>query len=121
MSKRRSGVRGKVERRRNSRVPVEIAATLEVEAGPHVVTAPFDVTVENLDEGGAFVVTEQPLKEGTRCSLAFDGLVLAATIRWRNPRGVGMQFEPMGVRQTTAIQDLMRAAEPADDSIEQVG
>jgi hypothetical protein len=64
--------------------------------------------------GGMFVETAFPAPFGASVSIGFvlEGLktpvLLPATVRWTTAKGMGIQFGPLGARETYAITELTR-------------
>jgi type IV pilus assembly protein PilZ len=74
----------------------------------------FTGQVMDLSLGGIFVEAEQSPPFGSK--LIFVGKIpgmavesrLPGTVRWTKPGGFGVQFGPLGARETHAITELMR-------------
>jgi type IV pilus assembly protein PilZ len=97
------------ERRKYARAPVSI---------PVAVVFPDDTRLDtssrDLSLGGAFLFSKRTLPFNSRVTVSFrlPGLdadtVVACTVRWSTPDGIGIQFDPMGARETAAILGLMK-------------
>lgn len=67
----------------------------------------------DLSLGGGFIVTADPPPYETKLELevhfaGFDGQSrIAATVRWTQPDGMGVQFGVMGARETHALLSLL--------------
>ncbi len=70
--------------------------------------------IRDLSIGGAFVATSEPCAYGEPVTIethlpGIEGdTVLKATVRWVNKEGCGVQFEPMGARETHAIIEAVK-------------
>ena len=67
----------------------------------------------DLSIGGMFVGVAKQYPFGTelKVELMMEPVVhLSATVRWNKPEGLGLQFGLLGVRETTQILDLVKAA-----------
>ncbi len=81
-------------------------------------TTSFAGTGADLSVGGMFIATRTKLEAGTplvirmRPSLAHDELALQGTVRWSNGVGLGVQFAPMGAKDTHILTEYLRALKP---------
>jgi uncharacterized protein (TIGR02266 family) len=98
-----------VEQRRSHRTPLDVPvrfhrkATME-EAPGHA----RDISV-----GGVFVETVDPYPFGTEVIVHVqlpghkEEMALAGLVRWTRADGMGVQFGPIGARETHAITELV--------------
>jgi Tfp pilus assembly protein PilZ len=96
------------EQRKFSRKLVFLKVVIE---GPDGVRSSGLAT--DLSIGGMFVGVAKQYPFGTAVSveLLFEPPVrIPATVRWNKPEGLGLQFGLLGVRETTQILDLVKAA-----------
>lgn len=67
--------------------------------------------------GGMFVSSEFPAEFGVEVTIhltlddASPELILPAIVRWTRPDGMGVQFGPLGARETFAITQIVRRYE----------
>ncbi len=73
----------------------------------------IDVTMTNISLGGALIAgTKQPM--GQRVSISFrvptlaDPIEVGATIRWSDPKGVGLQFDGFRARDVWALNEYFK-------------
>ena len=67
----------------------------------------------DLSIGGMFVGVAKQYPFGTAVSVELllqPVIHIPATVRWNKPEGLGLQFGLLGVRETAAILDLVKAA-----------
>ena len=70
----------------------------------------------DISVGGMFVETATPAAFGSSIVVRArfpghkDEMVLPAIVRWTSPVGMGVQFGLLGVRETHAITEIVRAA-----------
>ena len=103
------------ERRRHVRKQVDLAGALE-----------YDDTrvachVSDMSAGGASVDLVDPPAFGARVRLlvtlpAGQELAIEGVVRWRRSAGIGLQFSPMGARQTYHLTEFLAQMDPMPDS-----
>jgi hypothetical protein len=103
------------ERRRHVRKQVDLAATLEYDE-----TA-VDCHVSDMSAGGTSIDLVDPPAFGTRVRLRVvlpDGpeLALEGVVRWRRATEIGVQFAPMGARQTYHLTEFLAQMDALPDS-----
>lgn len=70
--------------------------------------------MRDLSIGGAFIVTSNSFAYGESVIVhvhlpGLDAEIgIPSTVRWTHPDGCGVQFGPMGVRETHAIVELAK-------------
>lgn len=74
-----------------------------------------------MSAGGASVdlVEPPPFGSQVRLSMTLPGgqeLSIEAIVRWRRATGVGLQFAPMGAKQTYHLTEFLAAMDPMPDS-----
>jgi hypothetical protein len=75
--------------------------------------ASFECVLSDISRGGAFIETAQSLPLGAalgvelQCPGAEGPLRLSAVTRWKNDRGFGVQFGPLGVRDKHRLVRLL--------------
>jgi len=90
-------------RRLATRHEVELSATVTIAGG-----APEPCTVRNLSLGGAYVALRR-VAMGQKVKLTFrvptveESIDCAATVRWGDDGGIGVQFDGLRARETWAI------------------
>jgi Tfp pilus assembly protein PilZ len=98
------------ERRRHSRTEVHLAARLARAASEEA------STMRDVSIGGAFVQTSakcaygEPVVLHVRLPGLDEEVALPGTVRWVSEDGCGIQFAPIGARETHAIVELSRRA-----------
>jgi hypothetical protein len=71
---------------------------------------------KDISVGGMFIETTSPAAfgSGVRVGLELPGhtgpMLVAATVRWTNASGMGVQFGLLGARETHAITEIVRTA-----------
>jgi uncharacterized protein (TIGR02266 family) len=97
-----------VEHRKHQRAPVD----LPVEIATKNADARIQGRASDLSLGGMFVRTEHPQPFGSEV-IVYATLTakktpfeLAAIVRWTREDGMGLQFLPLGARETHAIMEL---------------
>jgi type IV pilus assembly protein PilZ len=102
-----------VELRRFSRAPIQQLLLF----APKDEDGFVEGTGNDISLGGMFVATEFPAPFNTEITIhtRLDGVegefVLPAIVRWRRPDGMGVQFGPLGARETLAISEIVRRFE----------
>jgi hypothetical protein len=106
-----------VEFRRHPRAPFACS----VEFSPKGIAECTPGSCTDISLGGMYVETPRPLPFGTELvvHLKFPGqpapFALFAIVRWvRSGVGMGLQFRPMGARETHAITELARSGDDRD-------
>ena len=95
------------EKRRHSRVPFRTAFSCESPDGKVFAALATDMSL-----GGMFLECDTAPAFGTQLTLigrlpgAETLLRLPAVVRWSKPNGVGLQFGPLGARETHALTQL---------------
>ncbi len=98
-------------RRLQTRHPVEIAATLEVEGQP------WRGLFRNLSLGGAFLALETPglsPTTGTRGRVSFEipthaePITVGVSIRWSSEEGVGLQFDGLRAGEVWSLNNYFK-------------
>ncbi len=92
-------------KRRASRVDIAAPLLVRVSVGDEPA---FDGYCDNLSLGGMFIRASQTAPAGTRIDLALklptgDEITFAATVRWTTERGMGIQHNLLGARQTFTL------------------
>ncbi len=96
------------ERRKHERRGVDLQATYTLADDER-----HPARISDLSLGGAFVSDVNPPAFGTELTLfiAFPGSTretkVHATVRWRDPEGVGVQFGMLGARDTYALTEFL--------------
>jgi c-di-GMP-binding flagellar brake protein YcgR len=99
-----------VENRQHQRAPVDLPVEIAIKASD----ARIQGRAVDLSLGGMFVRTAHPQPFGaevvvhaalTANKAPFE---LAAVVRWVRDDGMGLQFRPVGARETHAIMELTR-------------
>jgi len=95
------------DRRRISRVGVELVVELELEGGRRLGGIALDVGL-----GGMFIEAVEVLAYGSQLTVLVRGgaIKLPATVRWASGNGMGVQFGLLGARETHAVADLVEQA-----------
>lgn len=95
------------DRRRISRVGVELVIELELEGGRRVSGVALDVGL-----GGMFIESVEVPAYGSELTVLISGgaLRLPATVRWSSGNGMGVQFGLLGARETHAVAELVERA-----------
>ena len=74
-----------------------------------------DGVAVDISLGGMFVTSKFPLEFGVEATihLTLDAseLVLPGIVRWTRPGGMGVQFAPLGARETFVITEIVRQFE----------
>lgn len=102
----------RVERRRLTRVPIDLEVALELTEGEQVVARGADIGL-----GGMFVKSTEPVAYGQHLVLHLwlpgaDGPSrLPAIVRWVTEQGFGVQFGLLTARETHAIAGIIQATE----------
>ncbi len=95
------------ERRKHVRKSVTIPVAL-------LLPERLEVTCRDLSLGGVFVEAERTLAYGSKLTvlLRLPGLneesSVEGTVRWGQGNGMGIQFGPMGARETAALLSLLK-------------
>ena len=98
------------EKRVHPRITVDIAVSCELKDRPAIAGVAKDLSL-----GGLFIESTEALPFNTQLTIVMripgmDGdSRLGAVVRWAKPHGFGVQFAPMGARETHAITRLMRS------------
>lgn len=93
-------------------VAIDVTVRLAAGASPAGAPATIETTIENLSLTGAFLVLEQRLAIGSRVTLQFRIPTLdrpietAATVRWSNDQGAGLQFDGLRAAEVHALGKL---------------
>lgn len=94
------------EHRKHPRAPISIPVIFEVEGGPRV-----EAWCADLSLGGMFIETGHPASYGAplRIYARLPGCnaIIDAVVRWSKPTGMGVQFGPMGARETHGLTELL--------------
>jgi len=105
-----------LERRDSARLPTHLQLRF---GGPQ---SSVVASVQNISQGGLFIVTRDPLEEGSLLQLALTddeigGLEVRARVTWRRqapgaqgPAGMGVAFIALGPSQRRRIDHLIRRA-----------
>ena len=95
------------DRRRISRVGVELVIDLELEGGRRLAGVALDVGL-----GGMFIESVEVLAYGLQLTVLVRGgaIRLPAIVRWSSGNGMGVQFGLLGARETQAVADLVEQA-----------
>lgn len=97
-----------IENRKHPRKVIDLDVAFQVAGGPRVEAKSHDVSL-----GGMFIETTEALHYGAsiRVFVRLPGMKaetqIDATVRWRKPDGVGVQFGMMGARETHALTQLL--------------
>lgn len=95
-------------RRTSTRHAVSLAATLTIDGGA------VSSRVINLSLGGALVESPQRLTMGKRVHIVFHVPIenhqidIAATVRWSDSTGVGIQFDGLRARDVWALNEYFK-------------
>lgn len=94
-----------VEKRQHPRRTADIDVVIQSPSGS------VSAKSRDLSLGGMFIFTDVTFAFGTKVSIEIvlpplGPTKLGATVRWTTSQGVGVQFDPMGVRETHALADL---------------
>lgn len=103
------------ERRRHVRKQVDLPGHIEVGEER------FECRVSDMSAGGAFLDLPDAPAFGTKVKLVMSlpsghDLAIDGVIRWRRAAGVGLQFAPMGARQTYHLTEFLAAMDALPDS-----
>jgi PilZ domain len=96
------------EQRRHERRPVQFTLAFSGPQGERTVGTCADISV-----GGMRVRTDHPASFGSKVTIyavlgsARQPSVLPGTVRWANRGEMGVQFDPLGARETYAITQLL--------------
>ena len=96
------------EKRQHERHAAVLAVSFEL-AGEHV-----EVRTRDISLGGMFLTTERSIPYGTamKFSIALPHLtepaVVDGVVRWVDPEGIGVQFGTLRVRETWALNQLLK-------------
>ena len=96
---------------RDGRASVELPVRFQ--RGDEVVRA----VARNVSVGGMFIATDSPAAYGATITveMPLPGLTelasIAATVRWTNDEGMGVQFGVMGARETHGLLRVVRETE----------
>jgi hypothetical protein len=97
------------DKRTHARFPIRLPLVLVHGEGQH---AAFS---GDIGLGGMFVHTQAPLPFGARIEVRMrlpaleTEISVAATIRWQNREGMGIQFHGLRAREVWALNRLLRA------------
>lgn len=78
----------------------------------------FAGTGTDLSVGGIFITTRAKFEAGTpivlrlRPLIVHDELSLQGTVRWLNNVGFGVQFAPLGAKDTYILTEYLRGLKP---------
>jgi hypothetical protein len=106
-------------RRASVRSPIDVDVELIMEGLARAVRA----TVRDISVGGAFIATRFVPSFGSSLSVRITlpgntaPTLLRAIVRWTSAAGVGIQFQQMGGRETSAISELQRESAPQSSSL----
>ncbi len=98
------------EKRSHPRVPLDAPVTCECKDA-----ASFSAVSKDISIGGMFLESDAQVAFGTEVVIvvrlpgAKQEMKLPGVVRWVKPGGFGVQFGLLGVRETHAISQLMRA------------
>lgn len=101
-----------VEKRKHSRHSLQ----LDVEFAAKGSETRTQARLRDLSLGGVFVETREtlPFRAEVTVYMRLPGvsfeLVLGGVVRWTRADGMGVQFSPMGARETHAITEALRDA-----------
>lgn len=105
-----------VEKRQSHRSPLDVEVRVERKGGEEVVTG----QAQDVSLGGLFVETRSPFPFGTEVIVHLplpgykEELTVPAVVRWTGEDGMGLQFGLIGVRETHAITEVVRAGARPD-------
>jgi hypothetical protein len=100
---------GAVERRRVSRVPIDQPLVFALKVADSFVEG----TAADISLCGMFIATDVPapfeaqIEIRTHLEGAKGEFVIPAIVRWTTTRGMGVQFGPLGLRETSAITEIV--------------
>ncbi len=109
------------DKRRRPRVLVELPVTFLIR-GPDSRTIVTGVA-RDISIGGMFIETPLPADFGVALLVGItlphhgEEMLLPATVRWRNARGMGVQFGLLGARETYAITEIGRTHSGVRESL----
>lgn len=98
------------EKRVHPRVTIDIPVTCELKDRPAI-----SGVAKDLSMGGMFIESPETLPFNTQLTITMriPGMDadsrLPGVVRWAKPGGFGVQFGPLGARETHAMTRLMRA------------
>ena len=102
------------ERRRHVRKRVDLPCSFDVD-GEGVIAH-----VSDMSPGGAFIDTDATPVLNTpilvHVQLPTGTVDIKATVRWKKPTGIGIQFGMLGAKDTYAITEYLAAHEDLPDS-----
>lgn len=96
------------ENRKHPRKQVTAPIAFQIGEGPWIEAESQDIGL-----GGMFIETPEPLAYGTpiRIYIQLPGMkqetLIEAVVRWKKENGMGVQFHPMGARETHALTLLI--------------
>ena len=99
-------------RRTQTRHDVSIPATLTINGTSN------DCTMLNLSLGGALVAATSRYAMGVRVQIEFavptvkHSIAIAATVRWSNVDGLGVQFDGLRARDVWALNEYFKQLSP---------
>jgi type IV pilus assembly protein PilZ len=97
-----------VENRRYQRAPIDLPVEITMKTSD----ARIQARASDLSLGGMFVQTSQPQPFGAEVIVHATltakkaPFALGAIVRWTRDDGMGLQFLPLGARETHAIMEL---------------
>ncbi len=98
------------EQRRFGRLQVDV----QVEFTPRDSWEKVPGVAKDISLGGMFIETAFPAGFGTAVLVGFTlpglrkPLLVSGTVRWTSKSGMGVQFGPLGARETHAITEIQR-------------
>jgi hypothetical protein len=117
ISARQENSDGSPDRRRAHRFATEFIVQFEVGEGKERQAWALDIGL-----GGMLIITEEVPTCGDRVVIAIDGpdiskpLRISAVVRWVTDCGFGVQFEPLGDRETRALVAFTQGGELRESS-----
>jgi len=99
-------------RRTQTRHDISIPATLTINGTSN------DCTMLNLSLGGALVAATSRYAMGVRVQIEFTvpsvkhAIAIAATVRWSNADGLGVQFDGLRARDVWALNEYFKQLSP---------
>jgi hypothetical protein len=98
------------EQRRAQRVPIDVPAQFTSRGSLNKVQG----VAKDISLAGMFVETASPAPFGGAVLVGFTlpghrmPMLVSGTVRWPNKSGMGVQFGPLGARETHAIAEIER-------------
>lgn len=93
-------------RRSSTRFAVSVPASLQIAGVTH------DTEIKNLSLGGALIIHEDRLPNGTRVEVAFklpgmaDSIKVGGTVRWAAEFAIGIQFDGLRAKEVFALNQF---------------